>query len=129
MPPIVSRLNASSDAFVGNRAAMDALVVRLREIEARTRAKSAASKPLFDKRGQLLPRERIGRLLDYGSPWLELSPLAGFMVDVPDPERSTPGAGAIAGIGYVSGTRCLVFAISVAFRRSRSMAAGTIRSG
>jgi geranyl-CoA carboxylase beta subunit len=110
VPPLVSRINTSSQEFDLNRRSMVDLVGRLREIEGRTRAKSEASKPLFEKRRQLLPRERIGRLLDYGSPWLELSALAGYLVDTPDPEQSVPGAGAIAGIGYVSGVRCLVYA-------------------
>jgi geranyl-CoA carboxylase beta subunit len=110
VPQLVSRINTSSPEFERNRRSMLDLVERLRGIEARTRAKSEASKPLFEKRRQLLPRERIGRLLDYGSPWLELSSLAGFLVDTPDPDASVPGSGAIAGIGYVSGVRCLVYA-------------------
>ena len=81
MPAIQSRLDPSSAAFQANRARMLALVERLRALEARTRAKSEAAKPLFDKRGQLLPRERIARLLDLGSPWLELSSLAGYGLD------------------------------------------------
>ena len=80
---------------------MSQLVERLRELELRARAKSDSSRPAFEKRGALLPRERIGRLLDLGSPWLELSSLAGYGVDSPDPEKSVPGSGVISGIGYV----------------------------
>ncbi len=50
---------------------MFALIAQLRALEARAAAKSAEAKPLFDKRGQLLPRERVARLLDIGAPWLE----------------------------------------------------------
>jgi geranyl-CoA carboxylase beta subunit len=89
---------------------MSQLVERLRELELRARAKSDSSRPAFEKRGALLPRERIGRLLDLGSPWLELSSLAGYGVDSPDPEKSVPGSGVISGIGYVSGVRCVVVA-------------------
>ncbi len=89
---------------------MLAFVDRLRELERRTREKSESSRPTFEKRKQLLPRDRIGRLLDRGSPWLELSSLAGYGLDTPDPDKTVPSAGAIAGIGYVSGTRCLVYA-------------------
>ena len=56
-----------------NRAQMLALIGELRALEARARDKSAQAKPLFDRRGQLLPRERVARLLDIGAPWLELS--------------------------------------------------------
>ena len=89
MPIIESRLNPESEGFRSNRAAMLALVDRLRALEAGTRERSAQSGPLFAKRGQLLPRERIARLLDPGSPWLELSTLAGYALE----ERSIPGAG------------------------------------
>ncbi len=110
MPIIESRLNPESEGFRQNRAAMLALVERLRALEARTRERSAKSGPLFEQRGQLLPRERIARVLDSGSPWLELSTLAGYGFDVPDPEKSIPGAGCVCGIGYVSGARCMVLA-------------------
>jgi geranyl-CoA carboxylase beta subunit len=82
----------------------------LRNLEERTRTESEKAKPLFDKRGQLLPRERIARLLDAGAPWLELSSMAGFCLDNPDPEKSIPGGGMIAGIGYVAGARAMVVA-------------------
>ena len=55
-------------------------------------------------RGKLLPRERVQRLLDPGTPFLELSPLAAHgMYD-----NAAPGAGLIAGIGRVSGVDCIV---------------------
>lgn len=71
---------------------------------------SAQSKPVFDKRGQLLPRERVALLLDPGAPFLSLCALAGFMQDTPDPAKSVPGGGMIAGIGFISGVRCMVVA-------------------
>ncbi|MBD5634587.1 MAG: acyl-CoA carboxylase subunit beta, partial [Candidatus Eremiobacteraeota bacterium] len=110
MAAIVSRLNPASGEFERNRLAMMRSVDRLRELEARTRARSESSKPAFDKRAALLPRERIGRLLDLGSPWLELSSLAGYGLDSPDPLKSVPGAGVICGIGYVSSVRCAIVA-------------------
>src|SRR5690606_1826468 len=81
-----------------------------RSLEARTREASARAAPLFERRGQLLPRERVARLLDPGSPWLELSTMAGYLIDDADPARSVPGAGVICGIGFVAGARCLVSA-------------------
>jgi geranyl-CoA carboxylase beta subunit len=110
MPAIESKLNPQSAAFQANRAAMLELVGRVRALEARAAQASAKSKPLFDKRGQLLPRERVARLLDPGAPWLLLSSMAGFCLDNPDPEKSIPGGGMIAGIGYVSGVRVVVVA-------------------
>ncbi len=110
MPALSSRILTSGDAFAAQRTAMLQLVARLRELEARAAATSARAKPLFDKRGQLLPRERLARLLDAGAPWLELSSLAGWLVDSDDPEASVPGGGVIAGIGVIGGSRCMVVA-------------------
>ena len=110
MPVIETRIDTASSTFEARRAGMLALVERMRAIEARSAAASAKAGPLFARRGQLLPRERVARLLDAGSPWLSLSPLAGWLVDDPDPETSVPGGGLIAGIGTVGGTRCVVTA-------------------
>ena len=84
------------------------LLSRLRMLEQRTRDASAASKARFEKRGQLLPRERLALLLDPGSSFLELCTLTGYRMDTADGDKSVPGGGVIAGIGYVSGTRCMV---------------------
>src|SRR4029077_15098748 len=55
-------------------------------------------------RGKLLPRERVQRLLDPGTPFLELSQLAAYgMYD-----NAAPGAGVITGIGRVSGRECMI---------------------
>ena len=95
MPAIQSKLDPSSGAFQGNRKRMLELVSQLRGLEERTRKKSEDAKPLFDKRGQLLPRERIARLLDAGAPWLELSSMAGYCLDNPDPAKTIPPSSAI----------------------------------
>jgi len=110
MPAIQSRLDPNSEAFQANRRRMLELVSQLRALEERTRTQSEKARPLFDKRGQLLPRERVARLLDAGSPWLELFSMAGYCLDDPDPEKSVPGGGMIAGVGYVSGLRAVVVA-------------------
>ena len=49
-------------------------------------------------------------MLDPGTPFIELSTLAGYMFDVPDADKSVPGGGLIAGIGFVAGIRCMVSA-------------------
>jgi geranyl-CoA carboxylase beta subunit len=110
MPALESRIVPQGEAFQANSAALQVQLARLRELEARTRDKSAASAPLFAKRGQLLPRERLGALLDVGAPFLEIATLAGFCLDRPDPERSVPGGGLVGGIGFVGGVRCMVVA-------------------
>ncbi|MFZ2158008.1 MAG: carboxyl transferase domain-containing protein [Bradyrhizobium sp.] len=110
MPAIQSKLDTNSEAFQGNRKRMLELVSQLRGLEERTRKKSEEAKPLFDKRGQLLPRERIARLLDAGAPWLELSSMAGYGLDNPDSAKTIPGGGMISGIGYVAGARAMVVA-------------------
>src|SRR6056297_1420978 len=64
------------------------------------------SRTKHTERGKLLPRERVRTLLDPGSPFLEISPLAAHELY----DDAAPGAGVIAGIGRVSGVECLVVA-------------------
>ena len=85
MPVLETRIHAEGEAFQAQHQAMLQLVGRLRELEARAATASAKAKPLFDKRHQLLPRERLARLLDPGSPWLELSSLSGWLLYRDDP--------------------------------------------
>jgi geranyl-CoA carboxylase beta subunit len=110
MAIIDNTISPHSVAFQTNRDGMLALIARMRALEARTRTASAAAKARFHQRGQLLPRERVALVLDPGAPFLELSTLAGYMFDVSDPAKSVPGGGLIAGIGFVSGVRCMVSA-------------------
>jgi geranyl-CoA carboxylase beta subunit len=110
MSVIESTIFPASDAFKANRDGMLAMIARIRALEERTRAASAAAKERFHKRGQLLPRERVGLVLDPGTPFLELCTLTGYMFDVNDAAKSVPGGGLIAGIGFVSGIRCMVSA-------------------
>ena len=110
MSTIASKLFAGSDTFKANRDGMLALLQRVRACEQRSVAKSAASRERFEKRSQLLPRERVSLLLDPGTPFLELCTLAGLGLDNPDLDKSVPGGGVIAGIGTVSGIRCMVSA-------------------
>ncbi|HEY0844457.1 MAG TPA: carboxyl transferase domain-containing protein [Noviherbaspirillum sp.] len=108
MPAIESCLATGSETFQQNRAALLQQIAALRTLEERTRQASAASRPLFDKRGQMLPRARLARLLDIGAPFLELSTLAGYLQDTANPEKSVPGGGVITGIGHVEGVRAMV---------------------
>src|ERR1700721_3338877 len=108
MAILESTIAPSSDAYKANRAGMLALISRMRALEERTRAASAAAKDRFHKRGQLLPRERAALVVDPGAPFIELSTLAGYRFDVPDPDKSVPGGGLIAGIGFGAGIPCMV---------------------
>ena len=108
MAQLDSALSVHSDSFQANRQGMLSLLAQVRAFEERTVQKSAASKPRFDKRQQLLPRERLSLLLDPGTPFLELSTLAGLGLDQKDLAKGVPGGGVIAGIGVVSGVRCMV---------------------
>ena len=110
MATLESQLSCNGADFIVNRDGMLAQLQRLRAVERRAHDASTASRARFAKRGQLLPRERLALLLDPGKPFLELSALAGYCMDNPDPEKSIPGAGVIAGIGYVSGIRCMISA-------------------
>jgi geranyl-CoA carboxylase beta subunit len=110
MATIETNISPGGAAYTANRDGMTALLERVRMLEERTRRTSAISKLRFEKRAQLLPRERLSLLLDHGTPFLELCTLVGYRLDVDDPERSVPGGGIIAGIGYVSGVRCMIVA-------------------
>jgi len=110
MTQIESSISTGSTAYAANCDHMLGLLERVRTFEHRTHTKSAASRERFEKRQQLLPRERLSLLLDPGAPFLELATLAGLGLDTPDLDKSVPGGGVIAGIGFVSGIRCMVLA-------------------
>ena len=107
MPSLESAIDVQSAGFAANRDKMLAAVREFRDIEAKVDATAEAKHERFAARGMLLPRERLNLLLDPGSPFLELSSLAGYMKH-DDKDGTGAGAGAIAGIGYVSQVRCLV---------------------
>jgi 3-methylcrotonyl-CoA carboxylase beta subunit len=105
MPVIESRINPRSQAFIDNARAMQAQIDDLQQQLIQTAAGSGeASRARHVARGKLLPRERVERLLDPGSPFLELSPLAAHNMY----NNAAPGAGLITGIGRVSGAECII---------------------
>jgi len=108
MPALTSDLDTTSAAFQANREAMLALLAEVRALEDKVRAYSARAKPKFDQRGQLLPRERLERVLDRGAPFVELSTLAGLGMHDDDGKENITGGGNIVGIGFIAGIRCLV---------------------
>ncbi|MDD5480293.1 carboxyl transferase domain-containing protein [Rhodoferax sp.] len=110
MPVLHTQLNARSADFQANAAAMRALVDDLRAKFAQVEQGGGdAARAKHTARGKLLPRDRVQMLLDPGTPFLELSPLAAMgMYPDRDGTDSAPGAGIVAGIGRVSGVDCMI---------------------
>ncbi len=105
MEILSSRVDAASEAFRRNNDAQRALVTELRDrIATAALGGPARSRERHLARGKLLPRERVDRLLDEGSPFLELAPLAANGMYGDD----APGASLIAGIGLVNGRHVMV---------------------
>ena len=105
MTQLTTKLDPASDSFKANAARMDELVA---ELKART-AQAALGGPERARekhlaRGKLLPRERVQRLLDPGTPFLEIGALAANGMY----EGDVHGAGMIAGIGRVSGREVMI---------------------
>ena len=100
-----SALNTQSDDYARQADAMRALVKDLNEKLAQIAlggGENARAKHLA--RGKLLPRDRILHLLDPSSPFLELAPMAAYGMY----NNEAPAAGAVAGIGRVSGVECMI---------------------
>jgi geranyl-CoA carboxylase beta subunit len=110
MTVLVSRLDVGGAAFAANRARMAERLAEVQRLQALVVAESESKRAKFEQRGQLLPRERVARLLDRGTPFLELSPLAGLGMHDDDGKKSVQGGGSIVGIGTVAGRRVLVSA-------------------
>ena len=110
MPILETRLNPRAADFVANAAAMGALVADLnRQFDRVSLGGGEVARKRHTARGKLLPRDRVGMLLDPGTPFLELAPLAALaMYPDRDGSDSAPGAGLIAGIGRVSGVDCMI---------------------
>jgi geranyl-CoA carboxylase beta subunit len=116
MPVLQTQIDPGSAPFAQHRGQMLALIETFRGLEGRVRDTSNAMEAKFRARKQLLPRERVARLLDRGSPWLELSTLAGFRMHDDDGEKNVLGGGIVTGIGIVSGVRCMIFASDSAIK-------------
>ena len=105
MSVIDSAVRADEPAAAANDAAQRALVEELRaHIERAALGGPESSRERHVARGKLLPRERVEHLLDEGSPFLEVAPLAAHDLY----EGDAPGAGLIAGIGLVEGRHVMV---------------------
>ncbi|SLN29343.1 acyl-CoA carboxylase subunit beta [Oceanibacterium hippocampi] len=116
MAEFESTIDTGSEAFRANRAEMLDWIARFRALEQKVRDISNGKKATFEKRGKLLPRERLALLLDPDSPFLEFSTLAGLAMHDDDGKENVFGGGLIAGIGRVAGTRCLIVASDSAIK-------------
>ena len=102
---LASLIDAGSDEFRANAAHMRALNDELAKRRAEAAlGGSARARERHVSRGKLLPRDRVTRLLDPGSPFLELSPLAANGMY----EDAIHGGGVITGIGRVEGRECVI---------------------
>ncbi|HJV69987.1 acyl-CoA carboxylase subunit beta [Ideonella sp.] len=116
MPVLTSVIATQSPAFRANAARMAERLAEVQALQARVAAESEAKAGRFEQRGQLLPRERVARLLDRGTPFLELSPLAGLGMHDDDGRKVVMGGGSIVGVGVVAGRRVLVSASDSAIK-------------
>lgn len=107
MTVLDTHLNVNDDRFQRNRAHHRALAAQLRERLALVREGGGARyRQRHREQGKLFVRDRLDKLLDPGSPFLEIAPLAAWeLYDEP-----TPSAGIVTGIGRVSGVECLIVA-------------------
>jgi 3-methylcrotonyl-CoA carboxylase beta subunit len=107
MTTLTTLIDPSSEAFAANAAHNRALAEELRaKVATAALGGSESHRERHVSRGKLLPRDRVHRLLDPGSPFLEIGQLAsnGMYGD------EAPGAGVIGGVGRVSGRECMILA-------------------
>ncbi|MDO2953655.1 carboxyl transferase domain-containing protein [Aeromonas simiae] len=105
MARLPSHLDTHSPEFAANAAAMATLVADLHRTLAQiAEGGGSANNARHTARGKLLARDRIDHLLDPGSPFLELSPLAALAVY----DEPVPAAGLITGIGRIQGRLCML---------------------
>jgi len=105
MPVLNSKVSPRSVDFKVNAQAMRELVADLQtQLNKIALGGGEAARAKHVARGKLLPRDRVEMLLDPGTPFLELAPLAALNVY----NNDAPGAGIVAGIGRVSGVECMV---------------------
>ena len=100
MSVLTSSLDKRGESYAENRRHMQELVDDLRSTLSHIElGGDERSRKRHEARGKLLPRERVRRLLDPGSPFLELSPLAAHGVY----DTEVPASGILTGVGRVSG--------------------------
>ncbi|MGR6874230.1 acyl-CoA carboxylase subunit beta [Pseudomonas sp. HK3] len=127
MPVLQSEIDVHGVGFKTNGEAMQKCIDEFRAIEQKVIEKELASTEKFIQRKKLLPRERLNRLLDAGSPFLEVMALAGYKMH-DDKDGSGAGGGIIAGIGYVANIRCMIVVNNCAIKGGTISPAGLDKS-
>ena len=127
MPVLQSEIDVHGQGFKTNSEFMQSCIDEFRAIEQKVIEKELASKEKFIQRKKLLPRERLNRLLDAGSPFLEVMALAGYKMH-DDKDGSGAGGGIIAGIGYVANIRCMIVVNNCAIKGGTISPAGLDKS-
>lgn len=127
MAILETQINSGSAQYAANRQFMERELGIMRAIQQKVIDKSLLAKEKFEKQGKILPHDRVRLLLDAGSPFLELCNLVGYgMYD--DKDGSDAGGGIIAGIGFVNGMRCMVYASNSAIKGGTISPAGMIKT-
>ncbi|MCP4298512.1 MAG: acyl-CoA carboxylase subunit beta, partial [Proteobacteria bacterium] len=127
MTIIQSQIDQDSEEFKQKKREMLKVIDLFRGIEKSVREKEKQALGKFEKRGQLIPRDRLSLLLDPGTPFLELSTLAGYKMH-DDKDGSGAGGGTISGIGVVSGVRCLIWCSNSAIKGGTISPSGVLKS-
>ncbi len=107
MNPLSTSINSASAEFRANAQAMsDAVADLVDKTSQAALGGGDVARKRHTSRGKMLPRERVDRLLDAGSPFLEIGQLAAHGLY----DGEAPSAGIVAGIGNVEGRRCMIIA-------------------
>ena len=104
-----SKINNKSDVFSKNKSEFSELIKKMEYIYGRAEKVSERRRQKFIDRGQLTPRERLSKILDQDTAFIELFNMISYLVDDDNYDTSISGGSIIAGIGFISGVRCLVF--------------------
>ena len=103
-----TNVDPSSDEFRDNQKQVGDVVSRMQELTKRVqRGGSDKAREKHLARNKMLPRDRVAALIDPGTTFLELSPLAGHELY---PEADVPAGGIITGVGVVEGVTCVIVA-------------------
>jgi acyl-CoA carboxylase subunit beta len=125
VPLLRSTVDRESTLYRSNYDAMRSALDRLAaELKRSTEGGGEKYVKRHLERGKLLPRERVEMLLDEGSYFLEIAPLAGQGM-----ENESPGAGVIGGVGLVCGRECLIIANEATLKGGATSEAGLWKNG
>ncbi|HKF22557.1 MAG TPA: carboxyl transferase domain-containing protein [Candidatus Angelobacter sp.] len=125
MSQLRSTVDRESPLYRSNYDAMKSALDRLgAELKRSTEGGGEKYVKRHIERGKLLPRDRVEMLLDEGSYFLEIAPLAGYGM-----ENESPGAGVIGGVGLVCGRECLITANEATLKGGATSEAGLWKNG